>query len=310
MGEGEGAVYRGSNPVIAPCPRCGQRSSLQFRAADRNRRTSGEAFDYYRCSACGIVFLSPLPADLSKYYPQDYYGIPPSLKALPEAAAPERYKIDIVRRFAASGRLLEIGPAYGSFAYLAKEAGFAVDTIEMDEACCRFMTQMGIHAIHHADTNAALRASGPYDVIALWHVIEHLPDPWSTLQVIVERLKPGGLIVIAAPNPLAFQFRLLGRLWTHLDAPRHVELIPSSLLSRHLQQLGVAPLAITTNDPGGLGWNVFGWEMSFASFSANPAIRLGLRLAGRLASLLAAPLDRIEGNGSAYTALFRKGPSA
>jgi len=295
----------------AACPRCRQQSPLHLGARDWNRRITGETFDYYRCAACGIVFLSPIPQDIGKYYPADYYGIPRSVANLAAAAELERYKIELVQRFVARGRLLEIGPAYGAFTWLAKQAGFDASAIEMSEACCRFMNEVaGIHAVHSLDIDAALRASEPCDVIALWHVIEHLPDPWGTLRLLADRLNPGGVLVIAAPNPLAFQFGLMGRYWTHLDAPRHLHLIPAATLSEHARGLGLETVLSTTRDPGSLGWNDFGWGMTFANASSNWYLKRGFRLAGRLIGKFFWPVDRAEGRGSAYTVVLRKARQA
>jgi len=291
----------------ADCPQCRRESPHHFRVGDLNRGITGEIFDYYRCLACNVIFLWPVPGNLGKYYPSDYYRVPASLEEFEAIAGSERYKIEILRRFASRGRLLEIGPAYGSFAYLAKQAGFEVDAIEMDEACCRFMKDvLGVHAIHSTNMEAAVRDSGPYNVIALWQVVEHLPDLWSTLRLIVQRLAPEGLLVVATPNPDAFQFGVLGRYWTHVDAPRHLELIPSWTLANYLRQLGMSSLFVTTTDRGSLGWNYFGWAMSLANFSSNRHVRKGLRLAGSIVGRILAPIERAEGRGSAYTAVFRK----
>ena len=291
----------------AGCPRCGRESPLHFRVGDLNRRITDDIFDYYRCVSCGIIFLDPVPLNLGRYYPSDYYQVPTSLQKLALAAEPEQYKIDFVRRFTSGGSLLEIGPAYGSFCYLAKQAGFKVDAIEMDAGCCRFMNEVvGINAIHSIDTEAALRSAGPYDVIALWHVVEHLSNPWEAMKLFAQRLNPGGLLVMAAPNPDAFQFRVFGRFWTHLDAPRHLELIPSATLSEHARQLGLKPLLITTTDEGSLGWNAFGWEMSLHNLSGSRFVKRGLRLIGNIVSRIVAPIEHAERRGSAYTAVFRK----
>ena len=61
----------------------------------------------------------------------------------------------------------------------------------------------------------------------MFQIIEHLIDPWDTLQAAAESLLPGGVLVVATPNPGAFQFRFLRGRWTHVDAPRHTALIPS-----------------------------------------------------------------------------------
>ena len=289
------------------CPNCGQACSPGFRTKDHNRRITDEPFDYYHCGVCGLWFLHPVPKELDRYYPKDYYTIPTSVDQLAASLSAVRYKLEILKPFAQSGRLLEIGPACGDFTLQAKQAGFEVDTIEMDSRCCEFLVkQVGVRAICTTDTLTALREMGPYDVIALWHVIEHLTDAFETLAAVAARLKPGGVVVIAAPNPEAFQFRILRGRWTHVDAPRHVVLIPLALLVRQAQRCGLEPVFTTTDDEGARGWNEFGWVQSLTNLASGPRAkrRLG-RLASRI-TRLAAPWERREGRGSAYTVVFRK----
>ena len=115
--------------------------------------------------------------------------MPPTLKRLASRAEAERYKVETVRRFVPEGRLLDIGPSYGGFAYLASRAGFEVEVIERDPECCRFLTGVvGVRVAQSADVCAALAALPPYRVITLWQVIEHLPDPWRTLEAAADRL--------------------------------------------------------------------------------------------------------------------------
>lgn len=289
------------------CPLCKKESPLYFRNSDRNRRISQETFDYYRCPDCTLIYLSPIPSDLEKYYPNSYYSFPSSNEQLSKEAEPERYKIDIVTQFVAQGRLLEIGPASGGFTYLAKKAGFEVEAIEMDAVCCKFLEDVvGVKAINSNNPSEALKTLEKYNVITLWHVIEHLPDPWNTLERIVEKMLPGGILVIAAPNPDAFQFHVLGRFWPHVDAPRHLEIIPLPLLIKQMQSLGLNTLWTTTSDQGTLGWNTFGWEVYFANISNIRFVNRKLRKMGRLISKMLSPLERMNGRGSAYTAVFRK----
>ena len=289
------------------CPYCRTESPLYFQSRDYNRRITHDVFDHYRCPQCELIFIEPIPVNLADYYPESYHFVPESSAYLEAGSEPERYKIEIVQRFSGKGRLLEIGPSYGSFTYLAKKAGFEVEAIEMNARCCRFLNDVvGARAINSDDPIGALQHLEPYDVIALWHVIEHLPDPWVMLDAICANLKPGGIVVLAAPNPDAFQFHLMGRYWPHVDAPRHLTLIPIELLAAKLEALGMKAELITTTDKGSLGWNTFGWEFFFANLSSQSYIKKALRLAGRLVSLLFSPIERMEGRGSAYTMVFRK----
>lgn len=66
--------------------------------------------------------------------------------------------------------------------------------------------------------------------------------------------------MIAKPNPDSLQFRLLGARWAHVDAPRHLSLIPPHALRSQAQRLGLRLAHVTTSDPAGNEWNRFGWE--------------------------------------------------
>ena len=284
---------------------------MYFRTRDLNRRVSEETFDYYRCPGCGLIFLSPVPADLGKYYQADYYhgASPPALSDLAAAARKwEGYKIGIVRRFAPDGRLLEIGPGSGGFAYLAKESGYETEVIEMDEGSCQYLRDVvGVSVIQSNDAAAAMNDGGlgPYDVIALWHVIEHLSDPLATIDAAAARLSPGGILAVAAPNPASFQFRLLGRHWTHVDAPRHVMLIPLETLLRRGEARGLKPVLVTTSDEGAVYWNRFGWEESLFNLTTRWRRNLLRKIGAGLTSLFS-PLERGGLRGSAYTVVFQK----
>lgn len=300
------AASSASVATASRCTACGNSARALFTVGDLNRAVTDQAFTYHRCGACGLVFMHPLPANIAEHYPQAYYTPPNSLGRLDEIAAKQRYQIDLVRRFRDAGDLLEIGPAYGAFARLAQRAGYAVEVIELDPDCCRFMAEVvGLAVIQSGDPGAALAQVGEKDVIALWHVIEHLPDPWSFLEAAAGRLKGDGILLIAAPDPQALQFKIFGRRWVHLDAPRHLQLIPLEVLTRRLAGLGLQRELATRSDRGGLLWNVFGWRRSLGNLVSRHWARRLLEAAGLAASpaLLAADLAF---GGATYTAVFRK----
>jgi len=210
------------------CSYCQQSAKILFSSKDYNRRISTEIFTYYRCEKCELIFTSPIPSNLGDYYPNDYY--PTFLKNdnFESIFAPEKYKLEIVQKFITKGRLLEIGPGGGGFTYLAKQSGFNVEAIEMSEDSCKFLRDIiQINVIQSNDIIQALMQRESYKVIALWHVLEHLIEPWKTLETISKKILPEGILVLALPNPEAFQFHLFGKFWPHLDAPRHIMLIPN-----------------------------------------------------------------------------------
>ncbi len=289
------------------CPYCGKSSSSLFIAHDRNRRISSALFPYYRCVICGLIFLQPVPPDLGTYYPKDYYSVPSSRSELEAASENERFKLELITSFIQNGKLLEVGPAFGTFAYLAKRSGFDVEVIEMDSRCCGFLRSVaGIATIQSTDAAQAVQDKEPYDVIALWHVIEHLPNFQHALDALASKVRKGGVLVLAAPNPEAWQFRILGRFWTHVDAPRHVVLIPVELLVAHMRKSGFTAVSMTMTDPGGIGWNMFGWQYSLSNFARLRFIKNVLFLVGAVLTRIMAPFEVNDYAGSAYTLIFRK----
>ena len=294
----------------ASCPQCRGSGPLLFSVGDLNQRIGEQDFDYYRCRNCGLIFLSPIPGDLGAFYPPSYYAIPRSLEDLKSGTGPELYKLDAIKTYGRGRRLLEIGPSYGRFAFLAKSAGFEVDAFEMDRACCAFLNDVvGIAALHTTDVIESMRKAEPHDIIALWHSVEHLADPWTLLDLVHDKLTPGGILAIATPNPGSLQFWILGKSWAHVDAPRHVELIPPDLLIERLAASGLERVHFTTSDRGSrdcsaLGWQV--WRESLSRRSGEGASRKYVDFASLQLARIGRCVEILPGLGAAYTVVFRK----
>ena len=290
-----------------PCPRCGGATAHAFSVADRNRCTSKRVFDYRGCGSCGLIWMLGVPDDLGELYPADYHAsiAPPDLAAAVAAEAP---RVALVARHVQPGRLVELGPSQGVFAAAAKAAGFDVVGLEMDADCCRSLERdVGVRAIHTDTPEAVLPTLEPSRAVVMWHVIEHLRDPWKVLRAIAAHLEPGGVLAIAAPNPHALQFALFGKRWVHVDTPRHLWLIPLAALREDLAALGFEQLSATTVDPTGLLLNGLGWQRSLLR---PPTLRPDPRGAwtmGKVFGGLFGAIERRGLRGAAYTAVFRKG---
>jgi SAM-dependent methyltransferase len=297
----------------AQCPLCGGGSVFAFAAGDRNHRTTHESFAYYRCRQCSTVFLASPPDDLGLYYTNDYHPFDregqPRWRHDSGLLAAEAWRVGTLQDLVSPGTLIDVGAGAGGFAAAAHSAGFDVTAIEMDRECCEFMeAKLGVRAIATNQPIAALRAQPPARVVAFWHVLEHLPQPAEALSAAADALEPGGVLAIAVPNPDSIQFRLLRTRWAHLDAPRHVCLMPVAALVEHARSLGLELLLRTTSDPSGVACTVHGWVSALRSDPAGgppryPAIRLGTALAAVLA-----PAES-RGRGAAVTLFLRKLPA-
>jgi 2-polyprenyl-3-methyl-5-hydroxy-6-metoxy-1,4-benzoquinol methylase len=293
------------NGVIR-CRLCDGDADIAFRTRDRNRGLSEQVFTYWRCRACKTIFLADVPSDLGLYYPDDYYALP-SPAELDRVAQNEAPKLALLRPWVRAGTLIEVGAGYGLFARAARNAGFDVTAIEMDERCCGYLTSVvGVRTVQ-SDTPEEVLANLPASsTVVSWHSLEHLSQPWTVLERAAQTLEVGGVLAIAMPNPDSLQLSVLGARWAHIDAPRHLFLIPLAALEARAGQLGLALAYVTSNDRAGRHWNWFGWEYALrrnpARRPSTPSTKLGAY--GLTAAL--APLERRHMKGTTYTAIFVK----
>ena len=288
------------------CPACAGATQAAFATRDYNRRCSSRLFHYARCTRCRLIFLADPPDDLARYYDGDYYRFP-TRDELAAVAAKSRYELDMLTPWAAGGRMVEVGPAQGVFALQAAQAGFDVTAIEMDARCCAYLESVvGVTAVNSDRPEEALGALPPSAAIVMWQVIEHLPDPWGCLDRAADNLRDGGILLVATPNPAALGLRLLGRFWPHVDAPRHLTLIPAGVLSERLAARGLERVALWTDDPGARSWNRFAWQRVLMNLSSRRAVRGALYVLGAVVAAAMAPIERRAGRSASYTAVFRK----
>jgi SAM-dependent methyltransferase len=296
----------GHRAVCTECPLCAGRARRVFTAVDLNRCVGRERFQYARCSTCHTYFLLAVPPDISRYYPTEYYGLS-SLDELERLAATQLPYVEMILRRTAPGRLLEIGPGEGVFARAASNAGFRVTAIEMDgRACDHLRTVVGVEAIQSATPEEVLPTLEPSRAIVMWQVIEHLSKPWDVIEQAALNLEPGGVLVVATPNPQALQFRLLGARWAHLDAPRHLFLIPSTTLALRCSRLGLRQVSSTTADLAGLHWNRFGWDYALRPAPRSRPAGLARRALSALLARTLAPIETRGRRGCSYTSVFVK----
>jgi 2-polyprenyl-3-methyl-5-hydroxy-6-metoxy-1,4-benzoquinol methylase len=288
-----------------PCRLCGAPSSRAFVVGDRNRGLGPEQFEYRRCGSCRSVFIERVPADLGRYYAADGYG---SVTAAESAHVMlgEQNKLELLQPLVSERTLVEIGPGPGTFTRAAQRAGFEVTAIEMDERYCRELSEtLGIRAINSDEPASALATLEPQGAIVMWHAIEHLPQPWRVLEACRAALRPGGVLAISTPNPDSLQFRLLGRYWGHLDAPRHLQLLPAATLRAKAEGLGLRHALTTTTDQVGLDCNRLGWELAVRRHPArHRSSVLTMSVSGTVTRALAG-VEAADLRGSTYTSLFQ-----
>jgi len=289
-----------------PCPACGGLVAPALAARDENRGTGAATFAYGRCERCKLLCLLDVPADLGHHYPPDYQRLPDRAR-LDAVARKDRYQLDFLRAVEPSGRLVDVGASVGTFSLAAHGAGFDVTAVEMDPSCVRHLVKtVGVQAIRSDRPEEILRQLPPSRAITLWHVLEHLRDPFALVEAAAANLEPGGVLVVATPNPAAWQFRVMGSRWPHVDAPRHLWLVPAAVLLHAGERHGLQALTLTSGDPGGRRWNRFGWQRLLMNrVEGRPARGVAFAV-GAAMSVAAAPLESGRLRGACYTAVLQK----
>ncbi len=244
-----------------PCPLC--RSRIQTKVWTEVQ-AGQDLFIYRQCCGCGFVFLNPRPDEkgILKYYTQDYYGegshkFRSSLEAFRLFFARKRM-LRVQKFFPCPGKVLDVGCGQGTFLQLLKEGGWDCYGIELTEASASRASRLGIPvAVGEIDENGF--APHSFDLITLWQVLEHLPEPLKTLKKLTRLLKKGGILAISTPNIDSLQARASTRQWFHLDPPRHLCLFSPQTLEGMVSSLGFTFLKIRHFS---MEQNPYGWLQS------------------------------------------------
>ena len=146
-----------------------------------------------------------------------------------------RERLNDLKRFVFSGKLLEVGCSTGEMLGTASDS-FEVFGVEADAACSQVVGQRGLQCFNGALADAKFPPLS-FDVAALYHVIEHFPSPRAELGELHRILKPGGWLAIETPNIANFWFRLLGARWRQF-IPDHIFFFTPQTLTRLFVETG------------------------------------------------------------------------
>jgi len=150
-----------------------------------------------------------------------------------------RWRLDLIRQFRPSGKLLEVGCARGDFLSVAREF-FDVYGVEPNPELAQFAAQV---APVHPDVIETLPWRD-FDVISSFHVIEHVDSPKRFVSAMAERLKPGGLLVLETPDSNSPPYRVMKSKWRQF-IPEHYFFFDHSTITRLLSESGFRVERIT-----------------------------------------------------------------
>lgn len=175
-----------------------------------------------------MLITSPMPEEekLSSYYESDAYishtdnkeGIMSFLYQKVKQWSLQKKTKHITNQNGGVGSLLDIGAGTGEFGKYAKNQGWEVYGVEPNENARNLSGKKGVSLKENIDDFYGEQ----FDVVTLWHVLEHLPNLEGSIKKIEELVKPGGVLIIAVPNFRSFDAKHYKSFWAAYDVPRHL----------------------------------------------------------------------------------------
>jgi SAM-dependent methyltransferase len=180
-----------------------------------------------QCERCRLGQADASGFDPDRYYTADYFngqhsdGYADYRGAEPVLRKEFARTVAFVNNLVPSGRLLDIGCAYGFFLQEA-QAHYDVAGIELAADAAKHCRRTGLNVVTGVADAATLAGLGQFDVITMFDVIEHLPAPGEVLSLAARHLRPGGIIVITTGDFASLPARVMGPKWRLMTPPQHL----------------------------------------------------------------------------------------
>jgi 2-polyprenyl-3-methyl-5-hydroxy-6-metoxy-1,4-benzoquinol methylase len=218
--------------------------------SDRREWARLHARAVVRCTRCGFGWISPQPTreELERHYNATY--------AVDREAYVKRVdgrRINEVEDWLGGpGRMLEIGCSYGDELAAARERGWDVRGVEVDARAVAVARDVHKLQVVRASLDEFEAAPGSFDVVVMWHVLEHVVDPVEHITRIRELLRAGGIFGIRVPNIDSFGASVGKQWWQWLQVPEHLWYFSPVTLRRFVEQFGFVGLHVRTERGDGI----------------------------------------------------------
>jgi len=232
------------------CPLCSRGEGSPYRELPDRFQPDGELYHLYRCGNCGFIFLYPRPAEneMSRFYPGADYD--PFLETGQTVSLIQRIyalvkpralagKAKLVGKyFTRPGNLLDVGAGAGGFLQIMRRKGWQVTGVEKDDRAAEYGRKRSGLTIFTDDLCDAGEFASQFEAVTFWHSLEHIHRLKENIARVKQLIKPGGILIIALPNPGAWETAVYGNYWAAYDAPRHLWHFTPKVLKNWFKQEG------------------------------------------------------------------------
>jgi len=229
------------------CPWCGS-NKAQINLWLKDEFLTKEDFHICECLNCGLLYTMPRPPKekIGAYYKSDeYYSHQENKKGFVPRLYEAIKKINLKHKFRLAsrdlpvGKLLDIGCGVGDFLHVAENKGWQCTGVEPSEEAREIARQRIKGDLLYSEDLEQLPDQS-FDLITMWHVLEHVDDlKWQVAQL--QRLiKPNGRIVIDVPNYRSYDGRFYNAYWAAYDVPRHLNHFNKTVLTKMFKTSGLS----------------------------------------------------------------------
>lgn len=217
-------------------------------------------FHIVRCPRCGLLYVGEDPAsiDFGALYDERYYtgghegAFSDYLGQAAARRAAARRRLWSLRRLKRSGRLLDVGCAAGFF--LAEAARYyEVQGVEPSVFAARFAREQLSLPVFEGTLHDARLPAAHFDLVTLWDVIEHVPDPAALLAEVARVLAPGGRVVLTTGDAGSAYARACKRDWHLLTPPWHLYFFSRGTLGTTAARAGLRLVRVAARGVAGDG---------------------------------------------------------
>lgn len=187
-----------------------------------------EDFSIYKDDKTGVHFTYPQPLnDLSRYYEsENYISHTDGKKSLFEKIyqIAKQYNLDqklkLIKKTTEGKSILDYGCGAGDFLQHMQTNGYKVTGMEPNPKAFEIsQAKIGKENVVNCELK---EIKEKFDIITMWHVLEHIPNLNEILTELKKHLNPGGTLIIAVPNHLSFDANYYKEQWAAYDVPRHL----------------------------------------------------------------------------------------
>ncbi len=212
------------------CNYCGSPDSTRlYKIPDLYLNRMDICYTLVKCNHCGLIYQNPRPEpeEINAAYPATYESFAQHQNSAWLHSKVMNYGIEKRCNIVNSakrdkGRILDIGCSTGLF-LRSMQSKYAWESygVEINEFAANIAKNQYQLNVYVGNLEQASYPPQYFDAVTLWDVLEHLPDPTSTLHEVRRIIKPNGALVIRVPNVDSWEAELFGPTWAGLDVPRH-----------------------------------------------------------------------------------------